>query len=268
MATKSWRDPGVLRFIRAKEAGGLWTANHSVMVDAAFWDRLEAGDPADPHTAHARAVFAEATRCAYVNGEPGFINGDRLEDHRTGSAWQRPVHADGRDVRSARYRVDRAAGLLAHLARRAAGADFPVTTNPCGEIALHVAGGYCVIADFAPLLACPVAFDSFAPGAPPPEVAALWDARVEDAVRLGVRFLMRANTMDALYGEEVRAHQPHGHRPDRAARMGLAALRPRLRRPAGRRARRAVLDHARRACRRRPRTRARPTPPSSGCACR
>ena len=37
MATKSWRDPGVLRFIRAKEAGGLWTANNSVMVDAEFW---------------------------------------------------------------------------------------------------------------------------------------------------------------------------------------------------------------------------------------
>ncbi len=203
MATKSWRDPGVLRFIRAKEAGGLWTANHSVMVDAAFWDRLDGGDPADPLTAHARAVFDEATRCAYVNGEPGFINGDRLEDHRTGSARQRPVHEDGRDVRSQRYQVDRAAGLLAHLARAAAVADFPVTTNPCGEIALHVAGGYCVIADYAPLLACPVAFDSFAPGAPPPEVAALWDARVEDAVRLGVRFLMRANTMDALYGEEV-----------------------------------------------------------------
>ena len=203
MATKSWRDPGVLRFIRAKEAGGLWTANHSVMVDAAFWDCLRAGDPADPLTGHARAVFAEATRCAYVNGEPGFINGDQLEDHRTGSARQRPVHADGRDVRSARYQVDHAAGLLAHLAGAAAAADFPVTTNPCGEIALHVAGGYCVIADYAPLLACPAPLDSFAPGAPPPEVAALWDARVEDAVRLGVRFLMRANRMDALYGEEV-----------------------------------------------------------------
>jgi ribonucleoside-triphosphate reductase (formate) len=34
-------------------------------------------------------------------------------------------------------------------------------------------------------------------------VAALWDERVEDAVRLGVRFLMRANRMDALYAEEV-----------------------------------------------------------------
>jgi adenosylcobalamin-dependent ribonucleoside-triphosphate reductase len=203
MATKSWRDPGVLRFIRAKEAGGLWTANHSVMVDAAFWAALRPGAPAEKLTAHAHAVFAEATRCAYVNGEPGFINGDRLEDHRTGTARERPVHEDGRDVRSTRYQVDHAAPLLAHLARAAAASDFPVTTNPCGEIALHVAGGYCVIADFAPLLACPAPLDSFAPGAPPPEVAALWDARVEDAVRLGVRFLMRANRMDALYGEEV-----------------------------------------------------------------
>ncbi|MDE2006872.1 MAG: recombinase [Rhodospirillales bacterium] len=200
MATKSWRDPGVLRFIRAKEAGGLWTANHSVMVDAGFW---EAQSAPGPEGDRARAIFAEATRCAYLNGEPGFINGDKLEDHRTGSARERPVHEDGRDVRSARYQVDHAAGLLAHLARAAAAADFPVTTNPCGEIALHVAGGYCVIADFAPLLACPVAFDAVRPGAPAPEIAALWDARVEDSVRLGVRFLMRANRMDALYGEEV-----------------------------------------------------------------
>jgi ribonucleoside-triphosphate reductase (formate) len=41
------------------------------------------------------------------------------------------------------------------------------------------------------------------PGAPADDVAALWDARVEDSVRLGVRFLMRANGMDALYAEEV-----------------------------------------------------------------
>ena len=148
-------------------------------------------------------MFEEATRCAWINGEPGFINGDRLEDHRTGVARARPVDHDGRSFRSARYQVDAAAPLLAELTRRAAESDFPATTNPCGEIALHVTGGYCVIADFAPLLACPVPLDDVVPGAPPPAVAALWDARVEDAVRLGVRFLMRANRMDALYAEEV-----------------------------------------------------------------
>ena len=202
MATKSWRDPGILRFIRAKSEGGLWTANHSVMVDAAFWERVRADD-ADPLTVHAQAVFAEATRCAWINGEPGFINGDALEDHRTGSAWDKPVHEDGRDFRSSRYRVDEAACLLAEVSRRAAVARFPVTTNPCGEIALHVTGGYCVIADFAPLLACPVPLDQVVPGEAADEVTALWDARVEDSVRLGVRFLMRANGMDALYAQEV-----------------------------------------------------------------
>lgn len=202
MATKSWRDPGVLRFIRAKSEGGLWTANHSIMVDAEFWQRVQ-GDGSDALTLHAQAVFAEATRCAWINGEPGFINGDALEDHRTGTAWDKPVHEDGRDFRSARYQVDEAAGLLADVSRRAASSRFPVTTNPCGEIALHVTGGYCVIADYAPLLACPVPLDQIFPGEAPVDVAALWDARVEDSVRLGVRFLMRANGMDALYGQEV-----------------------------------------------------------------
>ena len=93
MATKSWRDPGILRFIRAKSEGGLWTANNSVMVDREFW-ASRARDPAEttPLARHAQAVFEEATRCAYINGEPGFINADKLEDHRTGTAWQNPVH--------------------------------------------------------------------------------------------------------------------------------------------------------------------------------
>jgi hypothetical protein len=203
MATKSWRDPGVLRFIRLKEAGGHWTANNSVMVDAEFWRRVRYGDPADPLTLHAQAVFHEATRCAWVNGEPGFINGDRLEDHRTGSAWERPVDTDGTSFRGSRYQVDHAVPLLAEVTRRAAEARFPATTNPCGEIVLHVTGGYCVIADFAPLLACPEPLEQMVPGAQSPATAELWDARVEDAVRLGVRFLMRANGMDSLYAEEV-----------------------------------------------------------------
>ena len=206
MATKSWRDAGIFRFIRAKSEGGLWTANHSVMVDAAFWQGVEAARAGStaPLDRHALAVFEEATRCAYINGEPGFINGDRLNDHRTRSAWQKPVHEDGRDVRSQRYQADFAVPLLAEVSRRAQTARFPVTTNPCGEITLHVTGGYCVIADFAPLLACPVPFGRYEPGQLPPRIAAAWDARVEDSVRLGVRFLTRANLMDALYSEEVR----------------------------------------------------------------
>ncbi|MCP1243513.1 recombinase [Acetobacter lambici] len=203
MATKSWRDMEVLRFIRAKEEGGLWTANHSVMVDQEFWQFVNNQEQVGPLAEHARAVFAEATRCAWINGEPGFINGDRLEDNRTGSARRKPVHTDGRDFRSSRYQATQAAALLADLADCAARAHFPVTTNPCGEITLHVTGGYCVIGDFAPLLACPVPLADVTPGHAPRELAQEWDARVRDSVRLGVRFLLRANRMDALYAQEV-----------------------------------------------------------------
>ncbi|NMJ43443.1 recombinase [Roseomonas sp. JC162] len=199
MATKSWRDSGALRFVRLKAEGGLWTANHSLMVDAEFWERLGRSDE-EPLTRQGRALFAAATACAYVNGEPGFINGDRLEDARTGFARQKPATAE---AGSSRYRVEEGADLLAEVARRAASTHFPVTTNPCGEVVLHVTGGYCVISDFAPLLACPVPLDDLVPGAVPEEIARAWDARVEDAVRLGVRFLIRVNRMDALYGAEV-----------------------------------------------------------------
>ncbi|WP_137123637.1 recombinase [Roseomonas sp. HF4] len=199
MATKSWRDPGALRFVRLKAEGGLWTANHSLMVDAEFWARLGRDDD-ERLTRHAHALFEAATACAYVNGEPGFINGDRLEDARTGFARAKPATAE---AGSAQYRIGEGAPLLAEVARRAATADFPVTTNPCGEVVLHVTGGYCVIADFAPLLACPVPLDGLVPGAVPTDLAAQWDARVEDAVRLGVRFLIRVNRMDGLYAAEV-----------------------------------------------------------------
>jgi len=211
MATKNWHDPDILSFIRIKSEGGLWTANHSVMVDSTFWSLVQEPLTNKPLSQHAHTVFREATRCAYINGEPGFINGDALEDHRTGTAWLKPVYTDGRDFCSMRYKVDEAVDLLADLSYRASVSNFPVTTNPCGEIALHVTGGYCVIADYAPLLACPVPFETLSPGVIPEDIAALWDARIEDSVRLGVRFLQRANTMDSLYGAEV----------DRTNRMGI-----------------------------------------------
>lgn len=208
MATKSWRDPSALRFVRLAAEGGLWTANHSLMVNREFWQRVAQGRAGegldDPWTRHAMAVFEAATRSAYATGEPGFLNGDLLEDLRSGSAWRKPVCGDGSDLRSRRYRAEQAAGLLGELSRRAGRARFPATTNPCGEVVLHVTGGYCVVADFAPLLACPVPFTDVTPGALGADTAALWDARVEDAVRLGVRFLIRVNLMDALYAREVR----------------------------------------------------------------
>ena len=85
-----------------------------------------------PLDRHALAVFEEATACGYINGEPGFINGTGWRT-RTGSAWAKPVHTDGC---ARRYAADHAVPLLAELGPRGAGA--PATTNPCGEITLHV----------------------------------------------------------------------------------------------------------------------------------
>jgi hypothetical protein len=72
---------------------------------------------ADPEAQHAQAVFDEATRCAWINGEPGFINGDKLEDARTGFAREKPATAE---AGSSRYRIQEGAALLADVARRAA----------------------------------------------------------------------------------------------------------------------------------------------------
>ena len=181
----------------------------------------------EPLTRHARALFDAATACAYVNGEPGFINGDRLEDARTGFARaeaRAPREAGSVALPRAGWRgrcwpMSRAAPPTAH---------FPVTTNPCGEVVLHVTGGYCVIADFAPLLACPV---------PLRHAVARRGAR-RCRARLGCagrgcgaprRALPDPGEPDGCaLCRRGRAHQPHRHRPDRAARMGLGALRPGL----------------------------------------
>ena len=203
MATKDWQDTDILNFIHIKSRGGLWTANNSVMVDKEFWNLVQSPMTDDYLSIRAHEVFLAVTESAFINGEPGFINGDMLEDNRTGTARQKPIHTDGRDFRSSRYQVDEASDLLAVLSQRAGTSRFPTTVNPCGEISLHTTGGVCVISDFAPLLSCPVPLESLTPGEIPEDIAALWDARVEDTVRLGVRFLTRTNTMDALYGEEI-----------------------------------------------------------------
>ncbi|MCS6890966.1 MAG: recombinase [Rhodovarius sp.] len=202
MASKNWQDQGARRFVRLAASGAFWTANHSLMVDRRFWALIAPDAPPDPLRRHARALFAAATRAAWRCGEPGFLNGDRLEDWRTGAARARPPATP--PWASRRYRTDAAAGLIGALGQRAAAARFPATTNPCGEVVLHVAGGYCVVGDVAPLLACPAPLEEVPPGCPDPALAAAWDERVAEALRLGVRMLLRLNRMDGLYAEEVR----------------------------------------------------------------
>ena len=198
MAAKTWRDPDAPRFATGLDLPGHAGAAYALLVDADFWARL--GPRAkvdDPATLHACRVFDAASATIHQRGEPGFINADHLVrttlpdvDARFGSM---------------RFPMMQGAALVSDIAIHARGADFPTITNPCGEVALPITGGLCVVADVAPLLACPVPLEEVAPGALPAESADAWDARVAEAIRLGVRFLIRINRMRSIYDAETQA---------------------------------------------------------------
>ena len=102
-------------------------------------------------------------------------------------------------------------GLLLHnCGNRKNKIKYTTIVNPCGEIPLHITGGYCVISDVAPFLSCPVPFSSLKAGQIPSDVAAVWDSRIMETIKLASRFLLRVNTMDALYNDEVKRTQRIG----------------------------------------------------------
>jgi adenosylcobalamin-dependent ribonucleoside-triphosphate reductase len=215
MSTKKWDDKGVLEFIRVKRpveyagrtveevaawrqtnsAAGkptpssfLWSSNNSIAVTEEFWRlaALEHGEEGydSPPAAQARRVYQAAIEAGYGDGtgEPGFINVDRLTQNDEG--WRGLERGDF--VGSKIYQVEgETETYLGRLAKRAKQKPFHTITNPCGEIALNIMGGYCVIADVVPFHS-----DSL-------EAA-------EDSFRATARALIRVNTMDSIYSREVR----------------------------------------------------------------
>lgn len=193
IAVKPWTDPDIFEFINIKQDGGLWSANNSIGVDADFWtyvrayaEALEQGteDLLSDEARHAYAVFQAATRAQYEHGtgEPGFINLDRLVQNEEGLE----VYADGHFMGSEKYQVDARteSGLLADIHEAIRGEKYKFIVNPCGEIALFVGGGYCVIADVAPFHADDL-------------------EQARDAFLHAARALIRVNRMDSLYNREV-----------------------------------------------------------------
>ena len=208
MSTKWWKDTTVLDFIHIKRPiefngknaeqvaeyrrnntttyGFLWSSNNSVTVDEEFWNLLDV-KKRDPlyHSdlaKHARRVWRAITVCAYGDGtgEPGIINVDKLKQNDEG--WQEL--ASGAYVGSKKFQVREETELyLSRLAKRAKKKKFNMITNPCGEIALNVLGGYCVIADVVPYHC-----DTL--------------AEAEEAFRVATRALIRVNTMDSIYKKE------------------------------------------------------------------
>jgi hypothetical protein len=214
MSTKFWADPSVVDFVTVKRPieylgkhldailelreeyiqegistpqGFLWSSNNSVTVDAEFW-RLVSLKRVDEeyHTdiaKHARKVFKTVTEAAYADGtgEPGFINVDRLVQNDDG--WDE--FKGGDFVGSSKFSIREQTELyMSKLARRAKSKKYHTITNPCGEIALNVLGGFCVIADVVPFHAADL-------------------TEAEEAFRAATRALIRVNTMESIYSKEV-----------------------------------------------------------------
>lgn len=183
MATKTWRDADVFDFIELKSKHELWTSNNSVTVDAEFW-ALVSGEKQGPMAEHAKAVFDAVCKHSYGDGtgEPGFINQDRLNANEAGMA---ELLQSGNYFGSQRYQVmPGTKKMLADLGRLVLAMNYKYITNPCGEINLATYGAYCVIADIVPF-------------------HAQSDDEFLAVAKLAARALIRTNTMDSLYRQEV-----------------------------------------------------------------
>lgn len=207
MATKTWRDKSVLDFIFVKQGGVLWSSNNSVTVDEEFW-KLVRATPDDLKSEsketrklakHAKRVFEAVCFASYFDetGEPGLINVDKLTQNDAG------IEAlyDGNFAESARFKLNpETKRLTGALAKVFASKKHNMIVNPCGEIPLSMLGGYCVIADVVPFHSKPEGDD----GEEICELLKVWDDDAEDAFRTATRALIRVNTMDCLYGKEVK----------------------------------------------------------------
>ena len=214
MSTKFWKDKDIIEFIRIKRPiefedlspdhirifrsknpgtfGFLWSSNNSVCVDKEFWDLLEIkkGYPGynDGLAPLARKVMREIELCSYADGtgEPGIINVDKLK--RNDDGWAELTKTGY--VGSAKYQLREDTELMMlKLARKAKRKKYNMIVNPCGEIALNVLGGYCVIADVVPYH-CDSIED------------------IHEAFKVATRALIRTNLMDCLYmGESQRTNR-------------------------------------------------------------
>lgn len=181
IAIKSWRDKDIIEFIDLKRGGWLVTANQSVATDEEFWKEASTAG-----TTHGRRVFEALASASFFDGtgEPGTINVDRLTWNDSGTAGLVASNYFNPAVAEALTLHPRTLDLVEETLKVAKRKKYPVITNPCGEIVLSVWGGYCVIGDVC-LANCTDRQEAF------------------DAVKEMARFLIRVNTLPALYGYET-----------------------------------------------------------------
>jgi len=178
MATKWYKDSDIREFIHIKEGGDLWTANMSVLVDRKYWKSASMSNLGEESR-----LATEISMAQYYNknGEPGYINVDRLDHVNRGKRelWK------NFDLGSDKYQLsEEGKELYKHIIDNTKKMPYFMIVNPCSEIPLSVWGGYCVIGDIAPFHA-----DTL--------------EEVKLAGRQLVRALMRVNLMDSVYKQEV-----------------------------------------------------------------
>lgn len=184
MATKWWKDPDVLEFIRIKrnvsKTGVLWTANHSILVDAEFWE-----DVKDPRT-DAALIFQAATAAAYMDrsGEPGFINVDKLNQRRDTLDFVTEDNYLNDDYFGMKFhpKTKEMCGKILGIVKKQ---PYFMIVNPCSEISLASYGGYCIVSDVD-------------------GGAAETKAEFIKACGLLAKFLVRTNRMTSIYAAETR----------------------------------------------------------------
>ncbi|MCK7507719.1 MAG: hypothetical protein MZV70_29175 [Desulfobacterales bacterium] len=135
---KYWKDPGAIDFVRIKKdnPGEFWSSNNSLAVDEEFWREAQI------HGTWANKVFKAATRACHHDGEPGFVNVDRLSSTHEGmETLQQKLETV---LGSRKYQLTKSGEkLYKELLSRSMQATYSHITNPCvtGDTLVAVADG-------------------------------------------------------------------------------------------------------------------------------
>ena len=185
IAVMHWKSEDISSFIRVKRELEMWSANNSVGLDAEFYELLHSGDAATHGGPHPSFIMDEILKAQYNDrtGEPGYLNLHKLSTNDKGMK----EIADNPQFGNMEFGLHQPGQkeFYSDVLQRCYNHIYHFIVNPCGEIALSIMGGFCVIGDIA-LYFCESLKEAL-------EVA-----------KLAVRFLIRTNLMPSVYGAEVK----------------------------------------------------------------
>ncbi len=205
-----WNDPDIEEFITFKRNNNYYnkfgetlskyidefgtsesvftSSNNSILVDSIFWNYILDNNSIDKYnsayeydssnTINANKIFDLVTTCQYYdrNGEPGFINYDKLAN------FNEPVT-------DTIYSGKLDSSLFSDYVNAATNAFrnhvTSIICNPCTEIALKATEGFCNIGSVSPFYCTSI-------------------EQAHDVFKLMTRFLIRVNLLPSVYSNEVK----------------------------------------------------------------